>query len=29
MTDPDETANLVTEAWREHVAEEAGGRTVT
>ena len=32
MTDPDETANLVTEvtvAWREHVAEEGAGRPVT
>jgi hypothetical protein len=32
MTDPDETANLVaesTEAWREHVAEEAAARPVT
>jgi len=32
MTDPDETANLVTEsteAWREHVAEEAVGHPVT
>ena len=32
MTDPNETANLVTEvteAWREHVAEEGAGRPVT
>ena len=32
MTDPDETANLVneiTEAWREHEAEEAAKRPVT
>lgn len=32
MSDPDETANLVTEsteAWREHVAEEDAGHPVT